>query len=64
MKVNIRFLKHSNSGDIALEQIFTETSIKGLPKYYYLNGNSMQEDMDLKGFIEISKKTYERLLKN
>ena len=54
MKSTIKYWKNSNTGEL----IITDMPIN----YYNAHGMSM-EDVNLKGFIEVKKKTFLRLRK-
>ena len=57
-----KYLKHSNTGDIILSQEFKDTGIKGIPIHYYRYNKSI-DTPDLTGYVEISDKTYKRLMR-
>ena len=59
MKVISKYWKNSNSGEVLSSQEFTETSITGIPIYFYdKQGLKVGENLDLKGFVEIKQKTF------
>lgn len=61
MKTTYKYYKNSNTGDLMKSQEFTETDITEIPIYFYgLDGKGIGEDLDTTGFVEISKKKWER----
>lgn len=59
MKVIYRYWKNSNTKEVVKSQEFTETTITGIPTYFYnQQGLKVGEDLDLKGFVEIKEKTF------
>jgi len=63
MKTIYTYFKNSNTGEIVMQQKFIETPIKFPIHYYVLNEkgkNESIEDFDPTGFVEISKKKYDR----
>ena len=61
MVVIHKYWKNSNTGDLLKSQEFTEINITGIPIYYYdLNGKGIGENLDIKGFVEISEKKWNR----
>lgn len=58
-----KFLKNHDTGDLIKSQEFTETNITGIHIYYYRNNVSI-DTPDLKGYVEISEKKYNRLMRN
>lgn len=61
MVTTYKYYKNSNTGDIIKSQKFTETQIK-FPLYYY-RGNQSIETPDLTGYVEISEKKYNRIIR-
>jgi len=60
MKTIYRFYKNSNTGDLMMSQKFEDTPIR-FPVYYYdVSGKSIGEDIQTKGFVEISEKKWNR----
>ena len=56
------FYKNSNTGEVMKAQEFIETSITGIPIYYYnLQGKSIGENLNLKGFTVMGEKQWNRL---
>lgn len=62
MKTNYTYLKNSNTGDIILKQEFTDTIITGIPFFYYKKHIRI-DTPNLSGYVEISEKTYKRLMR-
>lgn len=62
MKEIRKYWKHSNTGDIIMRQEFTKTSIRGIPINYYRDHKSI-DTPDLKGYVEISEKKYNRIVR-
>lgn len=56
-----KYYKNSNTGDTIKSQEFTETIID-FPIYYYRNNQSI-ETPDLTGYVEISEKKYNRIIR-
>tara|TARA_R110000796_G_C14214252_1_gene393683 strand:+ start:279 stop:482 length:204 start_codon:yes stop_codon:yes gene_type:complete len=63
MVTKYRFLKNHNTGDLIKSQEFTETNITGIPIYYYRNNKSI-DTPNLKGYVDVSEKKYNRLMRN
>jgi len=64
MKTLLTYLKNSNTGDIIIKQEFTETSITGIPIYYYTSDSKTEIiNPDLTGYVKISEKHFKRLIK-
>ncbi len=62
MNTNYKWLKHSNTGEIVLEQTFTDIGIKGIPNFYYdIAGKPLKDNMDLTGFVEITERKVNRI---
>jgi len=59
MVTTYKYFKNSNTGDILMSQEFTEISFY-CPIYYYRN-NKQIDTPDLTGYVEISKKKYDRI---
>ena len=58
MKTILKYWKNSNTGELVKSQEFTETSID-FPIYFYnTEGESIGENLDLKGFVEIKEKKF------
>lgn len=61
MKHINKYYKNSNTGELIHEVETTETEITGIPiRYYNINGQPCGENIDLVGFVEISKKKFNR----
>ena len=61
MKTIYKYYKNSNTGELISSQKFTETGIKEIPIYFYnIHGMSIGENLELKGFVEISEKKWLR----
>jgi hypothetical protein len=61
MKTIIKYWKNSNTGELLKSQEFIETSIKNIPIYFYnVDGKSVGENLDLKGFVEIKEKKFKK----
>jgi hypothetical protein len=61
MKTIVKYWKNSNTGELVKSQEFTETSITGIPIYFYdIEGKSIGENLDLKGFVEIKEKKFKK----
>ena len=61
MKVINKFYKNSNTGELVKSQQFTETSITGIPVYFYnTEGKSVGENLILEGFVEIKEKKFKK----
>jgi hypothetical protein len=59
MFVQIKFWKNSNTGKLMKSQSFHETSITGIPTYFYdVTGVKIGEDLSLDGFVEIKEKKF------
>jgi hypothetical protein len=59
MKVICKYWKNSNTGEVLKSQEFTETTITGIPIYFYdKNGIKKGENLDLTVFIETKLKTF------
>lgn len=59
MKVINKYFKNSNTGEILKSQEFTETRITGIPIYFYdINGQPVEVEIPLKGFVEINEKHF------
>ena len=63
MKTIYKYLKNHETGDLINSQEFTETNITGMPIYYYRNDKSI-DTPNLKGYVAISEKKYNRLMRN
>ena len=63
MKTTYKYLKNHETGDLINSQEFTETNITGMPIYYYRNDKSI-DTPNLKGYVAISEKKYNRLMRN
>jgi hypothetical protein len=63
MKTTYKYLKNHETGDLIKSQKFTETNITGMPIYYYRNDKSI-DTPNLKGYVAISEKKYNRLMRN
>jgi hypothetical protein len=63
MKTTYKYLKNHETGDLIKSQEFTETNITGMPIYYYRNDKSI-DTPNLKGYVAISEKKYNRLMRN
>ena len=62
MEITYKHYKNSNTGVVIKSQEFTETKITGIPIHFYgLDGSKIGENLDTTGFVEISKKKWERL---
>ena len=61
MKTVYTYYKNSNTGDVIKSQEFTETKIK-FPVYYYRNKQPI-DTPDLTGYVKISEKKYNRLVR-
>ena len=57
------YYKNSNTGELVFSQEFLETSITGIPTYFYNSERKSIDTPDLKGFVKISEKTFNRLSK-
>lgn len=60
MKTTYNHFKNHETGDLIKSQEFTETSITGMPIYYYRNNKSI-DTPNLKGYVKISEKKYNNL---
>jgi hypothetical protein len=61
MKVINKFYKNSNTGELVKSQQFTETSIIGIPVYFYnTEGKCVGENLTLEGFVEIKEKKFKK----
>jgi hypothetical protein len=62
MKTIYTYYKNSNTGEVMKSQEFTETSITGIPIYFYgLDGMGIGENLETKGFVKISEKKWDRI---
>ena len=62
MKLVYNYYKNSTTGEVMKSQKFTDTTITGIPIYYYgLDGLIIGENLDTVGFVKISEKTWNRL---
>ena len=59
MKVIYKYYKNSNTGEIIMKQIFSETNIK-IPEYYYNWNRREINKPDLTGFVEISREKFDK----
>ena len=62
MKTIYKYLKNHETGDLIKSQEFTEINITGIPIYYYRNDKSIDAP-NLKGYVNISEKKYNRLMR-
>lgn len=53
MKTTYNHFKNHETGDLIKSQEFTETSITGMPIYYYRNNKSI-DTPNLKGYVKIN----------
>lgn len=61
MITNYKYFKNSNTGELIKKQWFECSTIKNIPEYYYdIHGKCVGENIDLKGFVEISEKKFLR----
>jgi hypothetical protein len=61
MKTVYKFYKNSNTGELVKTQEFTETSIKGIPIYFYnTEGKCIGKNLSLEGFVEIKEKKFKK----
>ncbi|MBP9793311.1 MAG: hypothetical protein KBC56_04865 [Flavobacterium sp.] len=60
MKTILTYYKNSNTSELLFTQEFTETDIKGIPVYFYDKNRKKIEPNDLKGFVKISEKKFNR----
>lgn len=63
MVTTYKYYKNSNTGDVVKSQTFSETTIKNIPVFYFRNGEPIGENLELIGYVEISKKSYDRICK-
>jgi hypothetical protein len=64
MKTVYNYYKNSNTGELLKSQTFTETAIKGMPiNFYDVNGKKVGENLKLDGFVPISQKKFEIIIK-
>jgi hypothetical protein len=64
MKTVYKFYKNSNTEELLMSQEFTETNIKNIPIYFYnVDRKKVGENLDLKGFVEINEKKFNRYSK-
>jgi hypothetical protein len=62
MVTKYTFYKNSNTGEVMKAKEYTDTSIKGIPIYYYdLSGKSIGENLNLNGFTVMGEKQWNRL---
>jgi hypothetical protein len=59
MKTIYTFYKNSNTGEIVMKQHFSGISFKS-PDYFYDWNNKSIDTPDLKGFVEISEKKFNK----
>jgi len=62
METVYKHYKNSNTGDLIMSQEFINSGIKDMPIYWYRNNKSI-DNPDLKGYVEMSEKKWERLVK-
>jgi len=60
MKTTITYYKNSNTGELLFTQEFTETEITGIPVYFFDANRKSTDRRDLKGFVKISEKKFNR----
>lgn len=60
MKMTNTYLKNSNTGELVMKKSFSESKIKHPDYFFDLNGKSLEDNKDLKGFVEIKEKTFKR----
>ena len=61
MKAVHKYYKNSNTGELMKSTEYTETFIKDIPVYFYgLDGKEIGQNLSTKGFVEISKKKWDR----
>lgn len=61
MAVTYKYLKNSNNGDLIKSQEFHSITITSIPVYYYdCRGYRIGENLELKGYVEISEKKFNR----
>ena len=60
MKTTLTYFKNSNTKELLFRQVFTETSITDIPNFFYDSKKKSIEARDLKGFVEISEKKFNR----
>jgi len=56
------FYKHSNTGELVMQQHFSNISYTS-PDFFYDGNRDRIEEPSLKGFVKISEKTFNRLAK-
>ena len=61
MKTTYTYLKNSNTGDLITKQEFSETTIKGIPIYYYRDNKSQIDSLST---APLYKESIEELDKN
>lgn len=61
MKETRKSWKNSNTGDVIQSQEFTETSVQ-FPVFYYRDNKSI-ETPNLTGYVVISEKKYNRIIR-
>lgn len=59
MKTELTFYKNSNTGEIVMKQHFSNISFD-CPDFFYDKDRKSIDTPDLKGFVEISEKKFNR----
>ena len=61
MKAIHKYYKNSNTSELMKSTEYTETFIRDIPVYFYdLHGKEIGQNLSTKGFVEISKKKWDR----
>jgi len=61
MTTTYKYYKNSNTGELIKSQEFTETTIKGIPVYWYdSKGVPIGENLSPVGFVEISERKFNK----